>query len=184
MASPFVGQIIPFGGYWTISGWAQCDGQSLQINQNSALYTIIGIAYGGNGTTNFSLPDLRGRVPIHLGSGAGLTPRSRGQTGGAETVTLTATEMPIHGHTNTAATTLRGNSSAANASTPASNVPGGTGRSNIYQTGAANVDMDTTAAATTVTINNAGSGGAHNNMPPFVVINFQIALQGIWPPQS
>jgi microcystin-dependent protein len=184
MATPFIGQIIIFGGNYAIQDYAFCNGQLLNIAQNSALFSILGTTYGGNGTTNFNLPNLQGRVPVHFGTGSGLTYRALGQAGGTENHTLSANEIPPHNHTASATTTLSASSSAANSGAPAGNLPAGTGRNNIYQTGAANTTLDATAAATSVTVNNAGSGAAHNNMPPYLALNFLIALVGIWPSHS
>lgn len=184
MSSPFMGQIIIFGGNFAIRNYAFCNGQVILISQNPALFSLLGTTYGGNGSTNFNLPDLRGRVPVHFGQGSGLTNRTLGQVGGTENHTLSATEMPVHNHTTSATTTLSGSSSAANSGAPGGNVPAGTGRNNIYQTGAPNVSLDAAAAATSVTVNNAGSGAAHNNMQPYLALNFLIALYGIYPPRS
>lgn len=180
MSSVYIGQIIIFAGNFAISGFAQCNGQIVPINQYTALFSLLGTTYGGNGTTTFFLPDLRGRVPLHYGQGAGLTNRALGDRSGTESETLTAAQIPVHTHT--AATTVKGSSSAANAGTASGNVPAGTGRSNIYQTGTPDVNLNA-GAATTVNAN-TGGGGSHNNIPPFLALNFQIALEGQFPPRT
>src|SRR6476469_8745709 len=115
MAEPFLGSIIIFGGNFAPKGWAMCNGQILAINQNTALFSLLGTTYGGNGTTTFALPDLRGRVPVGMGQGPGLSPMTEGQVGGTETVTLTVNQLPNHNHphaapaTNDAATSSRPN---------------------------------------------------------------------------
>ncbi len=179
MSDPYVGEIkmVAFNfapdDYY---GWLPCDGRLLQINQYAALFSLLGTAYGGNGTSNFGIPNLNGRMPV----GAGTT-YPMGATGGATTHTLTAAEMPAHTHAASATTTLKGNSGAANSSNPAGTVPANTGRSNIYQTGAGDVDQAASAAATNVSVTSAGNGQAHNNMPPYQAVMFIIATAGIYP---
>jgi microcystin-dependent protein len=163
MADPFIGEIRMFGGTFAPLGWAFCDGRLLPIDQNPALFTLIGTTYGGNGTTTFALPDLRGRLPLHFGSGF-----VQGQIAGTETVTLTAAQNPTHNHTVSAQTN-------ANANTPANGVYGG-GVTSIYR------------AAPSSTMNGAmvrSTGGLpHDNLMPFLVVNFIIALEGIFPSQN
>lgn len=184
MASPFIGQIIIFGGNFAIRSYAMCNGQILPIAQNTALFSLLGTTYGGNGQTTFALPNLQSRVPVHFGQGAGLSPYDLGQMGGTEAVSLTINEMPAHNHTATAETRLNGSSSAGNSGTPDNNVPANTGRTNIYQTGAANVALGTPAAGTTVSVGVAGASQPHNNLPPYLTLNFLIALEGIFPSRS
>lgn len=182
MSTPFIGQIMIVGFNFAPRGWAFCNGQILSIAQNTALFSLLGTTYGGNGSTTFALPNLQGRMPLHFGQGPGLSNRSLGQAGGTETHTLIQTEMPAHTHTATATTTLRGNSGAANAGSPANNALANTGRTNIYSNSAPDVNMAT--ATTTITNQNAGSSQPHNNMPPFLALNFVIALQGIYPSRN
>jgi microcystin-dependent protein len=146
-------------------GWALCNGQFLPINQNQALFALLGTMYGGNGQTTFALPDLRGRVPIHLGSGF-----TQGQAAGEFAHTVTQSEMPAHTHTFGA--------SQSNANTP---VPGGNmfGTSNNMYAAATNL---TTVNAQTIT--NVGGGQPHQNMQPYLTLSFCIALQGIFPSQN
>jgi microcystin-dependent protein len=176
MSEPFLGEIRMVGFNYAPQGWLPCDGRLLQIASYSALFALLGTMYGGNGSMTFGLPDLRGRVPIDVGPGF-----SQGQTGGEAAHSLTTVEMPAHAHTATATTTLKGSSSAANSSNPQNTVPASTGRSNIYQTGAADVDQAASAATTGVTVANTGSGQAHNNLQPYQVVNFIIATEGIFP---
>lgn len=184
MASPFIGQIIIFGGNFAIRNFAMCNGQALAISQNTALFSILGTTYGGNGLTTFNLPDLRSRFPTHFGQGPGLSNYNLGQVSGEENHTLISTEMPVHTHTASAVTTLKASSSAANSGIPTTNAAAATGRNNIYQTAAPNVDLAAGAAATSVAVNNAGGSLPHNNLPPYLALNFLIALVGIFPPRS
>lgn len=162
-----------FAGNFAPMNWAFCSGQTLQIIQNSALYSILGTTYGGNGTTTFNLPDLRGRVPIHPGSGPGLTPHSLGQMGGTESVALTTTQMPAHNHLVTA--DANGGSQAG----PGGGVPA------VESTG---TSLNYSAAGSTTMapgmVANAGSGTAHPNVQPYTCVNFIICLQGLFPTRS
>lgn len=176
MATPFIGQIKMFGGNFAPRNWALCDGQLLTISSNEALFSILGTQYGGDGRTTFGLPDLRGRVPMHDGTGPGLTPRTIGQKSGSETVTLTESQIPSHshtarcdasigpGHTNVAANAIWANDAGTSSAT--------------YSTGDADANMKNTAIAST------GGSQAHNNVQPYQVVNFIIALQGIYPSRN
>ena len=175
MSNIFLGEIRLVAFNVLPAGWALCNGQALSTSANSALYSLIGYTYGGSGTT-FNLPNLNGRVAVSDGGGY-----TRGGSGGAATHALSVGEMPAHNHTTTATTTLKGSSTAADSPTPQGHLPGGTGRSNIYQTGASNVDLASGAAVTNVTVNNNGSGTAHSNMQPYLVLRYIIATQGIYP---
>ena len=166
---PFLGEISWFAGNFAPRGWAFCDGQSLAISSNTALFSILGTTYGGDGRTTFALPDMRGRMPVHDGNGPGLSQRRLGQKSGTETVALTAAEMPSHSHTAMAS------SASGSLNTPEGNVLAGIRRG--YDD-SANVAMDASAIA------NNGGGQAHNNMPPFQVLNCIIATQGIFPSRS
>ena len=170
MATPFIGQIMLFGFTFPPRNWAFCNGQSLPINQNQALFSILGTTYGGNGTTTFALPDLRGRVAIHFGAGPGLTYRALGEVGGSESVTLLQTQMPAHNHV-----------PFASASAPSVGIPTG----NAWATGgtaAYAATANTAMAASALT--NAGSSLAHENRAPILVMNYCIALSGIFPSRN
>jgi microcystin-dependent protein len=171
MADPFLGEIKMFGGNFAPRGFALCDGQLLAISQNSALFSLFGTIYGGDGLTTFGLPDLRGRVPVHMGSGPGLTPRPIGAKGGAEGVNLTQTTTPSHSHQANA--TTEGADSAQ---------PGGAlfaqAASEKYATGGATQPMDAAM------VQNAGGGQAHDNMAPFQAVYYIVALQGVFPSRS
>ncbi len=170
MAEPFLGEIIMFGGNFAPRGWALCDGQLLAISQNDALFSLLGTIYGGDGRTTFGLPDLRGRAPIHEGSGPGLTPRTIGQKSGTETQSLSVGTMPAHTHT------LAASSTEADSNAPAGKV--------LADTNSALYAGSGTEVPTSIPIGNSGGGGAHENMMPFLVINFCIALQGLYPSRA
>lgn len=169
---PFIGEITWFAGNFAPRGWAECDGQLLPINQNQALFSILGTTYGGDGRTNFALPDARGRVLLHEGHGPGLSSRPLGGKGGTETVALTSAEMPNHTHA------LRASGGSANNASPAGNVLAGTGRTRIYEDGNANTSMNANAIGST------GNGSAHNNMSPYNTLTCIIALQGLFPSRN
>jgi microcystin-dependent protein len=173
MSEPFLAEIriVPFN--FAPRGWAFCDGQVLPIAQNTALFSLLGTTYGGNGQTTFALPDLRGRAPMHPGNGPGLTPRMLGETGGSETVTLTAAQMPAHSHF------LRGATSAATTSQPGNALPA-VATEDTYQA----VGTKTPAPMHSQAMGAAGSGQPHNNLQPYLTLSFIIALQGIFPPRS
>ncbi|MCX4248096.1 phage tail protein [Paraliomyxa miuraensis] len=168
---PFIGQIIMFAGNFAPRGWALCDGQLLPISQNQALFSILGTTYGGDGRTTFALPDLRGRASLHAGSGPGLTPRSLGQKSGEETVTLTVNQMPSHGHVVNAADTM------ANVRSP-SNAVLAQEATGAYQNGRTDVTMNPAM------IGNSGGSQPHDNMQPYLVVNYIIALEGIFPSRN
>jgi microcystin-dependent protein len=170
---PFVGQIQTFGFNFAPRGWATCDGQLLQISSNSALFSLLGTTYGGDGRVTFGLPDLRGRVPLHHGAGPGLTNRTMGERAGTETVTLNANSMPTHTHE----ATLEGSTqkpAQGDDGTPTNKV---LARGNQYFDGNSDTDM----GATSITNADTGGGQAHANMQPFLSINFCIALTGVFP---
>ena len=172
MSTPFIGEIKICSFNFPPKGWALCNGQLLQINQNQALFSLLGTYYGGDGIRTFALPNLQGRLPMHQGSGPGLSPRIIGEIVGEENHTLLATEMPAHSH--------QVNASTAAADDPA---PGG----KIWASGGsvdklfgspANTTMNPAAVAT------AGQSQSHNNLQPYLVVNFVIALQGIFPSRN
>jgi microcystin-dependent protein len=179
MAEPFIGQIIMFGGNFQIRGYAFCNGQILSIAQNTALFSILGTTYGGNGQTTFALPDLRGRVPIQWGQGPGLSPYSLGQVSGSETTTLTQNNLPPHSHNLNASAGGKGN-----AATPTNNflgignVPSSTETTNNYNNAAA------TGTLNPGSITGGGSSVPFNNIQPYLCITFLIALEGIFPSRN
>lgn len=170
MAEPFLSEIRMFSFGFAPRSWATCDGQLLPINQNQALFALLGTTYGGNGQTNFALPDLRGRIPIHAGSGHTLGERS-----GEQAHTLSINELPTHQHTvNAFDGAVDSNNTSGAGSFWAKTVDA----SPLYFSGNAN------AAMSPATITNVGGSQAHLNMQPFLTISFCIALQGIFPSQN
>jgi len=177
MSEQFVGEIRIFGCNFALQGWAQCNGQLVPIAGNTALFSIIGTYYGGNGETTFALPNLQGVAPMHFGQGAGLSERQVGETGGAETVTLLQTQIPAHTH-NAMANVNPGTSSVATGNVWAASRIGRMPVRMYAPLDASAVAMSPQAAGA------AGGSQSHNNMPPYLVLNFCIALEGIYPPRS
>lgn len=179
-STPLIAEIVMFGGNFAPRSWAFCDGQLLPIAQNTALFSILGTTYGGDGRTTFGLPDMRGRTAIGPRTGPGLSPYALGQKGGAEQVTLTVNQMPAHTHTATA--TAHATSTGGNDSSPANNVMAVKNRTNIYSNAAPNVTMS--PAAVTVSNANAGGNQAHENRMPYLAINHIIAIVGTFPSRN
>lgn len=174
MSEPFIAEIKMFAGNFAPRGFAFCDGQLLAISQNTALFSLVGTIYGGDGRTTMGLPDLRGRFPMHPGSGPGLTPRQLGQKSGTETNTLTASNMPPHSHSvNPPANAGEGQKVEPDAGYPAA----GEEPTKPYAP-----SSDTSLAA--YNTGNAGGGLPVNNMPPFQCVYFIIALVGIYPSRN
>lgn len=167
---PFIGEIRLFGGNFAPAGWALCQGQLLSIADNSALFTLIGTTYGGDGMSTFALPDLRGRFPVHQGTGAGQT-TMLGEAAGTETVTLNASQLPVHTHT------ISGSSTATSQS-PANAMPAVWGESQ-YSTA-----NPTAAQLATAVVSSTGGSGPHENRSPYLGVSFIMALQGLFPSQS
>lgn len=167
MSEPFIGEIRNFGFNFAPRGWTLCQGQQLPISQYSALFSLLGTMYGGNGVTTFGVPDLRGRTAISFGQGPGLSNRSQGEAAGTEQVTLTSQQVAPHTHGVTASSTAAGKS-------PADSVPAFTASASSYGTG-----TDLTMSAAMVKPNPGGQ--PHDNMPPYLVTNWCIALDGIYP---
>ena len=174
MSEPFVAEIRIFAGTFAPRGWAFCDGQLLPISQNTALFSLIGTFYGGDGRTTTALPDLRGRVPMHPGRGPGLTARTLGQRGGSETVTLTEAQMAQHTHS-LMASANPGDLNAPGSDRTLARSSGGF----AYQQSAANLAQMNASSLSTV-----GGSQAHNNLQPFLTMNFIIALVGLYPSRS
>lgn len=167
MAQPYVGEIRMFAGNFAPAGWMLCDGQLLPISENETLFQLIGTTYGGDGQSTFALPDLQSRVPIHQGNGFILA-----QSGGVETVTLTVSQIPGHSHAFLASTDI------ANTANPATNVLARSGQVKMFINGDASVAMSP---------NNVGPVGGsqpHDNLQPYLTINFIISLFGIFPSPS
>ncbi|TPM04263.1 tail fiber protein [Mesorhizobium sp. B2-3-10] len=173
MADPFVAEIRIFPFNFAPKGWAFCDGQILPLSQNTALFSLLGTTYGGDGKSNFALPNMQGNAPMHPGQGPGLSLHDLGETGGSETVTLLESEMPLHPHT---VESVPGNFSA-NSNVPTNTALGKSAQGNAY-TPAANI-----VALSGQTLAPAGGGQPHNNMMPYITLNFCIALQGVFPPR-
>ena len=169
MAEPFVGEIRMFAGNFAPRGWAFCDGQLLAVSQNDALFSLFGTIYGGDGRTTFGLPDLRGRIPIHAGTGPGLSPRRLGEKSGAENVTLSPGELPPHSHP------VRTSTAAGTDNVPTDEYLGASSNVRLYRPQPPDVAM----SADSITA--AGGGQQHNNVMPFLCINFIVALVGIYP---
>lgn len=170
---PFIGQIMMFGGNFAIRGWAKCDGQLLAISQYSALFSILGTTYGGDGHSTFGLPDLRGRVPIHAGNGPGLSNKALGQKAGHENVTLSEAQIPSHAH----GVTINTSSSEGDTAIPGANILAKSGTGG-YTTQA----TDSTLGGASST--NTGGGQSHTNMQPYLAVTFLIALEGIYPSRN
>jgi microcystin-dependent protein len=171
MSEPFLAEIRMVGFNFAPRGWALCDGQILPINQNQALYSLLGTTYGGDGRTTFALPDLRGRVPIHADDS-----HPQGQRGGEEAHVLSAAEMPAHRHS------LRGSSGDATQVSPAGGTFAGTAGAGTPE--APFYAGSPGAAFASGSISNAGGGQSHDNMQPFLAVNFAIALQGLFPSRN
>lgn len=177
MAEPFLGEIRMFAGNFAPKGWAFCDGQLLSVNENDALYSLLGTTYGGDGRTTFGLPDLRGRLPVHVGRGPGLTNRDMGQRTGSERVTLTTNQIPTHNHP------FMASSLEASVDTISGNVFGKVPTNDFFY---APPSEDPTRQLNLIsgTIQSTGGSQAHNNIMPYLCINFIIALVGIYPSRS
>jgi microcystin-dependent protein len=170
MADPFVAEIRIFPFNFAPTGWAFCNGQLLPISQNTALFSLVGTYYGGDGKSTFGLPNLKGSFPMYWGQGPGLSLYDLGQVGGAETVSLLASEIPQHTHA------LSGGTNAPQRGA-AGTVPGAS-PAKPYHPGPPN------ATANPAMVGPAGGGAPHNNMPPYLTLSFCIAMQGVFPPRS
>jgi microcystin-dependent protein len=172
MADPFVAEIRIFPFTFAPRGWAHCDGQVLPISQNTALFSLLGTTYGGDGKSTFALPDLQGRAPMHPGQGPGLSLHDVGELGGSATVGLLTSEMPAHTHT------LNASEADGLERTPAGQ---------LLATGVAISQYQAPGAVTGLTPSSvvpAGNSEPHNNLAPYLTLNFNIALQGVFPPRS
>lgn len=172
MADPFVAEIRIVSFNFPPTGWAFCDGQLLPLSQNTALFSLLGTVYGGNGLNTFGLPNLQGRAPMHPGQGPGLSLRDLGEEGGVSSVTLLESEIPMHTHS------LNAVNFPSDSNNPTGNAIGRSSNVAAYGTAGSTVQMKNTALAP------AGGSLPHNNMQPYLTLNFVIALQGIFPPRS
>jgi len=172
MSQPYVGEIRIFPGNFAPAGWGFCDGSLMAISQNPTLFQLIGTTYGGDGQTTFALPDLRGRVPIHMGTNLGNT-YVIGQNGGVETVALTTNQIPAHNHVPTAAFNAGGNPANSAAGNVWSGWTGGQ-----FDTQAPSVSMNSAAVGA------SGGSQPHDNMAPFLTLNFIISFFGVFPSQT
>lgn len=171
MADPFVAEIRIFPFNFPPKGWAWCNGQLLPLSQNTALFSLLGVTYGGNGTSTFALPDLQGAAPMHPGQGPGLSQHVLGERAGSETVTLLQSEIPAHTHT------LRGINDSG-----LSDVPAGStlARNSFYNNDSGQPPVAMSPSA----LSPSGGSAPHNNMQPYLTFYFNIALQGVFPPRS
>lgn len=172
MAQPYVGEIRMFAGNFNPAGWMFCEGQLLPISEFETLFNLIGTTYGGDGQSTFALPDLRGRLPLHFGTGAGQT-FILAETGGVESVTLTTQQIPIHTHA------MLCNSAAGNSTNPANGIAAFADLAQ-YSTQAANTQMGNPALSSDIT----GGSQPHDNFMPYLCVNFIISLFGIFPSQT
>jgi microcystin-dependent protein len=172
MSEPYIGEIRLFAGTYAPKDWAFCNGQLIPIQQNTALFAVIGTTYGGDGKTNFALPNLMGRAAMGAGQAPGLTPRMVGQTGGSETVTLTATQMPAHNHVPQCT-----GSASVDVGTEAIWAGAGRGGASMYAT-----TPDTQMNAATLTT--VGGNVPHNNMQPYQTVSYIICMNGLFPPRQ
>ena len=173
MSEPFIGEIRMFAGTFAPQGWAFCDGQLLLVSQYDALFSLLGTVYGGDGRSTFGLPDLRGRIPIHAGSGPGLSTRSLGSKGGTEAETLTLNQLPSHTHQ------LVATSATGDSDDPAGRQLAMPSNDNFYT---AETNADTTLASEAVA--DTGSAASVSNLMPTLCVHFIIALVGIYPSRT
>ena len=177
MSEPFVGEVRMFAGNFAPRGWAFCDGQLLAVSQNDALFSLLGTIYGGDGRTTFGLPDLRGRTPIHAGSGPGLSPRRLGAKAGTENETLTVNQLPSHRHDWQATTATASNRSPVDNSSPR-------GYAQPTFTTVYTDNPGTLQNFKSTISSNVGGSRSHSNLMPFLCIHFIIALVGIYPSRN
>ena len=174
MADPFLAEIRIFGFNFAPKGWAFCNGQLLPLSQNTALFALLGTTYGGDGKSTFALPDLQGSHPMHPGQGPGLSLHDLGETGGSDTVTLLESEIPSHTHSE------MGSNTQSTQQSPAGNFSSGSNAARRYAPAATNPDV----TMNILSIAPAGGDSPHNNLSPYLVLNFCIALQGLFPPRT
>lgn len=195
-ADPLLGEIMPWAPNFAPRGWAFCDGQLLAISTNSALFSLLGTIYGGDGRTTFALPDLRGRTPIGAGHGPGLSSYIQGQAGGVETVTLTQLEMPAHNHMATPGTDMSAAMTAstadADSASPATGVSLATAAAEnrgdpvtlIYTSAAPDTALAPAPVSGSIAVSMAGGSQPHENRMPYLTIQYCIAMQGVFPSRN
>ncbi|MCS3795655.1 phage tail protein [Niastella sp. OAS944] len=181
MDEDILAEIRLFAGNFAPRGWAFCQGQLLSISQNTALFSLLGTMYGGNGQTTFALPDLRGRVAIGQGQGPGLTPHPIGELGGSETITLLANNLPAHNHAVSGAINMLCYTGAGNSDTPHNNYPARLPGTDMYATSTNGSVMP--AMQHNLSVSATGASQAINNMQPVLALNYIICMQGIYPPR-
>ena len=172
MAQPYIGEIRMFAGSFAPVGWAFCAGQLMPISENDALFTLIGTTYGGDGQSTFGLPDLQGRIPVHQGQGQGTSMYTVGETGGVETVTLTTQQMPTHNHA------FMASKAGGAAATPQDNIPASPPVAKLYRAGTPSDPFPNTLVQPTF------GNQPHDNMMPYIAINYIISLFGLFPSQT
>lgn len=182
MSDVYLGQIVMFGGNFAPRGFALCNGQLLSIAQNSALFSLLGTTYGGDGRTTFALPNLQSRLPIHVGQGPGLSSYVLGQSGGSTSVTITTATMPTHTHTLNATTTQADSAAIANSLLPGRPTAGSKPR--FYVAPMPNQPDPVPEVLNTAVCGSAGGNQPHTNLMPSLCITFVIALQGIFPSRN
>jgi microcystin-dependent protein len=175
MSNPFVAEIRIFPFNFAPTGWAFCDGQILPLSQNTALFSLLGTTYGGDGKSNFALPNMQGNAPMHPGQGPGLSLHDLGETGGSDTVTLLESEIPSHSH----ALMAVNNVPLVNNPTPSTGIARSVG-GDLYQT----TTNSSIVQMSDNTVAPAGGDQPHNNLMPYLTLNFCIALQGVFPPRT
>lgn len=174
MSDPFVAEIRIMANNFAPNGWAFCNGQVMPISQNTALFSLLGTTYGGDGRSTFALPDLQGRMPMHPGYGPGLSGHELGESGGTASVTLLQSEMPVHAHQ-----LMHSGTAASSAAPGLSSSFGRTSSAQVYAGGGS-----TATPAGSQALGVAGSSVPHNNLQPYLTLNFCIALQGVFPPRQ
>jgi microcystin-dependent protein len=188
VSDQFVGEIRLFPFNFAPVGWALCQGQLLPISQNTALFSLLGTMYGGNGTSNFALPDLRGRLSLSFGQGPGLTLRTQGTIGGEESIALTAPTMPAHTHVLTAGGTLYAKNAAGDSQSPVGTIPAqeSSGATATYSSATPDASMRAGGVVFggQATASTTGSGIGHENRQPYLTLNYCIALSGVFPSRS
>lgn len=172
MSDPFVGEIRMFAGNFAPRSWALCDGQLLAVNQNDALFSLFGTIYGGDGRTTFALPDLRGRIPIHMGSGPGLTPRQIGSKSGSETVTVTVNQLPSHSHP------MQATEEPADSPNPGGKIPGRSTALDLY------INQSPSTVLNPASVTSVGGSQSHTNLMPTQCVHFIVALFGVYPSRN